>query len=162
MLDVGRVLDINDICIQLNLNEIKKKAEDILKDYEEAMFNRNMEIDRKLPQYVAMAVFLAAKFHKKKISKPKLMSYSNLKPTQWQQLEQSWEKIMLTHQHQLQQQQQKTLKPQIKGDGHIIDGQEVTKTLNIQQNGHKEAVEEDYFTWRERILSEAKQKLLQV
>lgn len=155
MLEIGRTLDINDICIQLNLNEVKKKAEEILNDYEQAMLKKNMEIDRKLPQYVAMAVYMAAKFHKKKISKPKLMSYSHLKPTQWQQLEQSWEQLMIAYNAKL-----KSARARKSAEELGVREKTSKNSSDIENNNEIEEIAEDYITWKERILAAAKLKLL--
>lgn len=154
LLDLNKVVNVNDICIQLGLNEVTKKAHELLELYKFTVANESADNDVSHPQYAAMAVFQACKLSKKKISKPKILSFSNLRPTQWTQLELRWDKFIIKHEkdlfkHKLQKQD--------------TDNKDEFQKTKFHSSGEKRqkvaSGVEDYDIWKKRILEMAELKL---
>ncbi|EDW61115.1 origin recognition complex subunit 6 [Drosophila virilis] len=145
LLDLNRLASVNDICVQLSLNEVSRKAEELL-----ALFKKvardNPDADH--PQYAAMAVFQACRLMKKKVSKPKLLPFSNLRPTQWQQLEQQWEHMISKH-----------FKEANVGSSlnNKLDLQQENSVINKKSSQTPEI--EEYEKWKSRMLALAEAKL---
>ncbi|KAH8402293.1 hypothetical protein KR009_011080 [Drosophila setifemur] len=97
LLDLNKLVNVSDICVQLNLSEAARKAEELMTLFKAVAATEGIGIDTEHPQYAAMAVFHACLMLKKKVAKTKLMPFSNLRPTQWQQLEQQWERMIAKH-----------------------------------------------------------------
>ncbi|XP_030383114.1 origin recognition complex subunit 6 [Scaptodrosophila lebanonensis] len=97
LLDLNQLASVKDICLQLGLNDVARKAEELLQLYNNIGITENADIDITHPQYAAMAVFYACRLLKRKVSKTKLMPFSNLRPSQWHQLEQRWERSISKH-----------------------------------------------------------------
>lgn len=147
LLELNRLASIKDICVQLSLNEVAHKAEDIL-----ALFKKvaREDVDPEHPQYAAMAVFHACRLMKKKVSKPKLMPFSNLRPTQWQQLDQQWDRMIAKHLN----------------DTNIAAGlnnklvlQEEQNILTTKKKSSEKVEIEEYEKWKSRMLKLAEAKL---
>ncbi|KAM7341801.1 origin recognition complex subunit 6 [Cochliomyia hominivorax] len=156
LLDLNKLVGVNDICLQLNLNQVNKKAEELLELYRQVVAKEQSDIDVNHPQYAAMAVFMACKLSKQKVSKTKLMPFSNLRPAQWQQLEQRWEKFMARYyndnmDNKLKKQNSEDQITKNNGD----DGD--VKKLNENKKIRTEI--EDYDKWKKRILAMAQAKL---
>ncbi|EDW04562.1 GH23282, partial [Drosophila grimshawi] len=145
LLDLNVLATINDICVQLSLNEVARKAEELLTLFKNniAMHEHSDEADH--PQYAAMAVFHACRLLKRKVPKAKLMPFSNLRPTQWQQLEQQWERMITKHYKEINVAAKLTDKHQ-------------KKDIIVKNNGQKVEIE-DYEKWKSRILASAEAKL---
>lgn len=148
LLELNKLASIKDICVQLSLNEVAHKAEDIL-----AMFRKfaRDDADPEHPQYAAMAVFHACRLLKKKVSKPKLMPFSNLRPTQWHQLEQQFERMIAKHLKDTNVPRagvKKKIPPQ---EEHIVQSKK-------QKSSEKTEIEE-YEKWKSRMLATAEAKL---
>lgn len=156
LLDLNKLVGVNDICIQLSLQEVKKKADELLELYLKVVASEQADIDDTHPQYASMAVFMACKLCQKKVSKTKIMSFSNLRPTQWQQLEQRWEKLIAKH-------YKNTMDNKLKVDDNE-DKIEVKDKSSEKNKGEikKDRIEiEDYEKWKRRMLALAEAKLKQ-
>lgn len=93
LLDVGKVLRIADVCMQMNINHsVKEQAERLFAHYR--MKSMNAQTDFTHPQYVAMAIWLCCKRAKVKVSRTDLVAVGHLKLAQWKQLEEDWTKWM--------------------------------------------------------------------
>lgn len=154
LLDLNKLVGVNDICIQLNLQEVKKKADELLELYRKVVASEQNDVDDTHPQYASMAVFIACKLCQKKVSKTKIMPFSNLRPTQWQQLEQRWEKLIAKH-------YKNTMDSKLKVDEENNDENKENGTDKGKGDTKRERrIEiEDYEKWKKRILEMAKAKL---
>uniref|UniRef100_A0A1I8M4H2 Origin recognition complex subunit 6 n=1 Tax=Musca domestica TaxID=7370 RepID=A0A1I8M4H2_MUSDO len=154
LLDLNKLVGVNDICIQLNLQEVKKKADELLELYRKVVASEQNDVDDTHPQYASMAVFMACKLCQKKVSKTKIMPFSNLRPTQWQQLEQRWEKLIAKH-------YKNTMDSKLKVDEENNDENKENGTDKGKGDTKKERrIEiEDYEKWKKRMLEMAKAKL---
>ncbi|XP_033247491.1 origin recognition complex subunit 6-like [Drosophila miranda] len=151
LLDLNKLVSVNDICVQLSLNEVTRKAEELMNLFKGLVSAEENDIDTAHPQYAAMAVFLACRLLKKKVSKPKLMPFSNLRPTQWQQLEQQWERMITKH-----YKENKVVSP-----GDLDEKLKPSQQENLT-NGSKKSLKpeiEDYEKWKSRMLAMAQAKL---
>ncbi|XP_017865036.1 PREDICTED: origin recognition complex subunit 6 [Drosophila arizonae] len=148
LLELNKLASIKDICVQLSLNEVAHKAEDIL-----AMFKKfaRDDADPDHPQYAAMAVFHACRLLKKKVSKSKLMPFSNLRPTQWQQLEQQFERLIAKH--------LKDSNVTTAGVKNKLTQQEEQNVLSKKQKSSEKTEIEEYEKWKSRMLATAEAKL---
>lgn len=155
LLDLNKLVGINDICIQLSLSQVTKKAEELLELYKKIVISeQSVDVDISHPQYAAMAVFMACKLCKQKVSKSKLIPFSNLRPTQWQHLEQRWEKFIAKHYNDAMDNKLKisnTEQQALQNDGHY------SKKLNSNDKVRTEV--EDYEKWKRRMLAMAQAKL---
>ncbi|XP_073846351.1 origin recognition complex subunit 6 [Musca autumnalis] len=157
LLDLNKLVGVNDICIQLNVQEVKKKADELLELYRKVIASEQTDVDDTHPQYASMAVFMACKLCQKKISKTKIMPFSNLRPTQWQHLEQRWEKLIAKH-------YKNTMDNKLKVDDNeeINDENKENGTMKGKGDGKgkERRVEiEDYEKWKKRMLEMAQAKL---
>ncbi|XP_013101924.1 origin recognition complex subunit 6 [Stomoxys calcitrans] len=152
LLDLNKLVGVNDICIQLSLQEVKKKADELLELYRKVIASEQTEVDDTHPQYASMAVFMACKLCQKKISKTKIMPFSNLRPAQFQQLEQRWEKLIAKH-------YKNTMDNKLK----VQDSEESDKVEEKRcPESKRERFEiEDYGKWKKRMLAMAQAKLKQ-
>ncbi|XP_034650546.1 origin recognition complex subunit 6 [Drosophila subobscura] len=151
LLDLNKLVTVNDICVQLSLNEVSRKAEELMTLFRGLVSTENTDIDTDHPQYAAMAVFHACRLLKKKVSKPKLMPFSNLRPTQWQQLEQQWERMIAKH-----YKESKVVSPP------GLDGKlKASQQENLPSDSKKSLKPdvEDYEKWKSRMLAMAQAKL---
>lgn len=153
LLDLNKLVGVNDICIQLSLNEVKKKADELLELYRKVIAKEQNDIDDTHPQYAAMAVFMACKLCQKKVSKPKIMPFSNLRPTQWQQLEQRWEKLLATHYKNTMDNKLKT------PDDEENEEAKGKSSQNKQEYKKERLAVEDYEKWKKRMIAFAEAKL---
>lgn len=155
LLDLNKLVGVMDICIQLSLNQVNKKAEELLDLYCKVITSeQTADVDISHPQYATMAVYMACKLCKQKVAKTKLMPFSNLRPTQWQQLEQRWEKFIAKHYNDAMDNK---LKKQDSADLTDKDGELASKIKNGDRKMRIET--EDYDKWKKRILAMAEAKL---
>lgn len=136
-LNINRTIGVNEVCVKLGVNEVKKEAQTILNRYSE-QFGAGQNLN--LPQYAVMSVFLACKTLKVKPPKQKLVELSQLKPAQWTLLETQFGKV-----------QKSPKKTSEKVEAMQVD--EVEEKTDIIKRPVK--VEEDYETWKARILAKA-------
>ncbi|XP_065370376.1 origin recognition complex subunit 6 [Calliphora vicina] len=156
LLDLNKLVGVNDICIQLSLNQVNKKAEELLDLYRNVIASeQSTDVDMSHPQYAAMAVFMACKLSKQKVSKSKLMPFSNLKPSQWQQLEQRWEKFMTKHYNDAMD--NKLKKQNSDNQATAATDDDSSKKIQVDQKMRTEI--EDYEKWKKRMLAMAQAKL---
>lgn len=160
ILDVNKIVGVNDICVQLNMTEVSQKATKLLELYKSVMAKEsaNDENDLIHPQYAAMAVFQAARILKQKFSKPKLMSFSNLRPTQWQQLELRWNKILTKYYKETSDKEQNLHV----GELNKVDesNADISKSQSSVESIKRLASSvEDYEKWKKRILAKAEEQL---
>ncbi|KAH8355044.1 hypothetical protein KR093_004415, partial [Drosophila rubida] len=146
LLDLNKLPSVNDICVQLSLNEAARKSEELLTMFK-SVANDTSDADH--PQYAAMAVFQACRLLKKKVAKTKIMPFSNLRPTQWQQLEHQWERMIEKH--------YKETNVATKLKDHA-DGLQENNTTEAKCKIQKPEIE-DYEKWKSRILAAAEAKL---
>ncbi|XP_068147152.1 origin recognition complex subunit 6 [Drosophila tropicalis] len=154
LLDLNKLVSVNDICVQLNLNEVSRKAGELMTLFKAVVASENSEIDTDHPQYAAIAVFHACRLMKHKVSKTKLMPFSNLRPTQWQQLELQWERMITKH--------YKEVKDIGNSANDLEDKLKQSQQDNIlkTQTAKKSQPEtEDYDKWKCRMLAMAQAKL---
>ncbi|KAH8399527.1 hypothetical protein KR222_010814 [Zaprionus bogoriensis] len=145
LLDLNKLLNANHICVQLGLNGAAQKADELLALFK-AVSGENSDADH--PQYPAMAVFHACRLLRIKVSKSKLMAFSNLRPTQWQQLEQQWQHMITKHHKEINITSK--LKDQI----------ELSTCISVSKKKDNQRVDvEDYEKWKSRMLEMAKTKL---
>ena len=155
LLDLNKLVGINDICIQLSLSQVSKKAEELLELYKKIIASeQSVDVDISHPQYAAMAVFMACKLCKQKVSKSKLIPFSNLRSTQWQHLEQRWEKFIAKHYNDAMDNKLKISNTEHQG---VQMDEDCSKKLNKGEKSRTEV--EDYETWKRRMLSMAQAKL---
>uniref|UniRef100_A0A1B0BAQ1 Origin recognition complex subunit 6 n=1 Tax=Glossina palpalis gambiensis TaxID=67801 RepID=A0A1B0BAQ1_9MUSC len=154
LLDINKPLSIKELCNKLNLGDVWKKAEELLQLYHNVMISENIDVDINHPQYSIMAVYMACKLCKKKVSKPKLLPLSNLRPTQWQHLEQRWNKLLALHYKECANNEDEP------SNVHNNNAQEAGEiTINTKGSQQLPSEIEDYETWKVRVLNEAKAKL---
>uniref|UniRef100_A0A1B0FMY7 Origin recognition complex subunit 6 n=1 Tax=Glossina morsitans morsitans TaxID=37546 RepID=A0A1B0FMY7_GLOMM len=154
LLDINKPLTIKEVCKKLNLNDVWKKAEELLQLYHNVTSSENVDVDINHPQYSVMAVFMACKLCKKKVSKPKLLPLSNLRPTQWHHLEQRWDKLLALHYKESANNKDELSNVQ---NNNTQQTAEITNNTKGSQQLPLEI--EDYETWKARMLNEAKAKL---
>ncbi|XP_037949483.1 origin recognition complex subunit 6-like isoform X2 [Teleopsis dalmanni] len=150
LLDLDKVVGVNDICIQLGLSEVSKKANELHELYKNIVAKENHDIDINHPQYAAIAVFQACKILKKKPPKTRLMPYSNLRPTQWMQLEKRWDRFIAMQYKDSIDKKMKGLHP---------EESKPYKQPEVSTSKSNVSVLEDYEVWKERILEMARSKL---
>lgn len=159
LLNINKVLGVKEICVQLGLSEVQSEAEKVLKKYQKATeINPN---DLKHPQYATMAIYMACKKLKVKVSKQKLVPMSRLKPTQWTLLEKRFDKIIQPVEEPKTGVKKKRGKENGDEEMEVDDGkQEVggVKKKIISKVKTEEAVE-DYETWKARMLKKAYEEL---
>ncbi|XP_054738239.1 origin recognition complex subunit 6 [Anastrepha obliqua] len=161
LLDLNKIVGVNDICVQLNVTEVSQKANELLGLYKAIMAKEGTGDENDLihPQYAAMAVFQAAKILKQKVSKVKILSFSNLRTTQWQQLELRWNKFLTKH-YQDKTENNK-LKSRIKEsmeDSECTAAKVKSKSCVDDKKCSATAVE-DYEEWKKRMLQMAEEQL---
>ncbi|KAL7735372.1 hypothetical protein ACLKA6_003223 [Drosophila palustris] len=150
LLDLNKIPSVNDICVQLSLNEVSRKAEELLALFKAVAGDCD---DADHPQYAAMAVFHACRLLKRKVSKTKIMPFSNLRPSQWQQLEHQWERMIEKH--------HKEINVASKLNDQVDLHQD--KNASLIKQKRKEIPEiEDYENWKSRMISLAEAKLQQL
>uniref|UniRef100_A0A1A9W741 Origin recognition complex subunit 6 n=1 Tax=Glossina brevipalpis TaxID=37001 RepID=A0A1A9W741_9MUSC len=154
LLDLNKPLVIKEVCIQLNLGDVWRKAEELLQLYHSVMISEKIDVDIKHPQYTVMAIYMACKVCKKKVSKPKLFPLSNLRPTQWQQLEHKWEKLLALH---YKESVTNKCEQSVVHNNNV--GQATNIINNIEEPKQLPSELEDYEVWKTRILDAAKAKL---
>lgn len=146
LLDLNKIPSVNDICVQLSINEVTQKSDELLGLFK-SVVGKNPDADH--PQYAAMAVYQACRLLKKKVSKSKLMSFSNLRAMQWQQLAQQWE-LMMTK-HQKENNNELKLNDKIESTPAISTTTKSVKSPTVQV--------EDYDKWKARMLAMAQDQL---
>ncbi|XP_011184216.2 origin recognition complex subunit 6 [Zeugodacus cucurbitae] len=156
ILDVNKIVGVSDICVQLSMTEASQKATELLELYKTIMAKEsaNDENDLIHPQYAAMAVFQAAKILKQKCSKPKIMSFSNLRPTQWQQLELRWNKFLTKHYKETTDKKSKLRVEEAENNIEISKSQSCVESVKRLTSSV-----EDYDKWKKRILEKAEAQL---
>ncbi|KAH8405710.1 hypothetical protein KR215_007151 [Drosophila sulfurigaster] len=150
LLDLNKLPSVNDICVQLSLNEVARKSEELLTLFKDIASNTMQDADH--PQYAAMAVFQACRLLKKKVAKTKIMPFSNLRPTQWQQLEHQWELMIEKHYKEI------NVATRLNDQAEVLQ-----EKSNIEKKCqmHKPQIE-DYEKWKSRMLATAEAKLKQL
>lgn len=152
LLDLNKLASVNDICVQLGLNEVARKAEELMTLFKGVAATEDMGTDTSHPQYATMAVFQACRLLKKKVSKSKLMPFSNLRPSQFQLLEQQWERMIAKHHKESKVPSSTDMEGKLKeNQNENIKGHEAKKA-------HKPPPE-DYEIWKARMLAKAQAKL---
>lgn len=146
LLDLNKIPSVNDICVQLSINEVTQKSDELLSLFK-SVVGKNPDADH--PQYAAMAVYQACRLLKKKVSKSKLMSFSNLRAMQWQQLAQQWELMMAKHQKE--NNNELKLNDKIESTPAISTNTKSVKSPTVQV--------EDYDKWKARMLAMAQEQL---
>lgn len=156
LLDLNKLVGINDICVQLSLNQVNTKAEELLDLYRKvAVSEQSLDVDVSHPQYAAMAIYMACKLCKQKVSKTKLVPFSNLRPAQWQQLEQRWESFLAKHYKSGIDKKSKLQNTENQGVG-VPNGTDAKRNNNNMAKGSEI---EDYDKWKNRMLTMARSKL---
>lgn len=145
LLDLNKIPSVNDICVQLSVNEVTQKSDELLALFK-SVVGKNPDADH--PQYAAMAVYQACRLLGKKVSKSKLMSFSNLRAMQWQQLSQQWERMMAKH---YSENNASKLTDKIEP---IPTMPTVTKSVKNQKTEV-----EDYEKWKSRMIALAQDQL---
>ncbi|XP_068625139.1 origin recognition complex subunit 6 [Battus philenor] len=146
----GEKITISSLCLNLQCN-VQGLAEEILEEYRN---NAKMEIDLNLPQYVAMAVFQAARIKKVKISKSKLIEKSRIKPAQWAKLDAEWTKFVDENFASTKSKKSSAKKVSL--------GNDVSEKMEIDVPNIEESTEpqiEPYEDWKRRMLEEAYKEL---
>lgn len=137
---------IPELCLQLGLpSQIQGTAAEDLQKYLAYMIRINQDIDRKHPQYAAIALFKTAQMRKIKVSKTAFASSCSLKTDQWKMLEESWEKYARDSKEKIR------AKEATDQDVEMVE--ETPKEVN---NGEEI---EDYEVWKKRILAKAYENL---
>lgn len=153
ILDINKPIGVNEICVQLGITEIQRECQMLLDAYASSPENSLRNIDINHPQYPAMVVYQLAKLKGIKIKKTKLVTYSHLKPQQWNILEKSWEKWTESNPKTVQQ-------------FHMGGSKKNDKTaINLPRENNNSPgkvilrteiePEDDFETWRERVLRKA-------
>lgn len=145
LLDLNKIPSVNDICVQLSVNEVTQKSDELLALFK-SVVGKNPDADH--PQYAAMAVYQACRLLGKKVSKSKLMSFSNLRAMQWQQLSQQWERMMAKHYSE-------------NNASKLTDKIEPIPTMpTVTKSVKKQKTEvEDYEKWKSRMIALAQDQL---
>lgn len=146
LLDLNKEIGVNEVCTKLGVNELAKKANELLELYKSTIENETIDIDITHPQYPSMAVYQASKLNKKRMSKPKIMAISHLRPSQWTQLELRWDKMIATHYTATKDKTTKS--PTTAEDGNNEDAYK--KSTEIKKPKVPEV--EDYEIWKRRML----------
>lgn len=146
LLDLNKIPSVNDICVQLSVNEVTQKSDELLALFK-SVVGKNPDADH--PQYAAMAVYQACRLLGKKVSKSKLMSFSNLRAMQWQQLSQQWERMMAKHYSENNNASKLTDK---------IEPIPTMSTVTKSVKNQKTEVE-DYEKWKSRMIALAQTQL---
>lgn len=149
LLDLNKIPSVSDICVQLSLSEVTRKAEELLALFK-LVVGENPDADH--PQYAAMAVFHACRLLKKKVYKTKIMPYSNLRPSQWQQLEHQWERMIEKHHKEI------NVASKLNNQLDLPQDKIIRETT---QKSQKPEIE-DYEKWKSRMISLAEAKLKQL
>lgn len=154
LLDLNKQIGISEICTKLGINELAKKATELLELYKSIVENEANDIDITHPQYPSMAVYQASKLGQKRMSKQKIMAISHLRPSQWTLLEQRWDKFVATH---YAQSKDKKVKSPSGGDGNPKE-ETAQKSSQELKRPHVPEVE-DYEVWKNRMLGMARLEL---
>lgn len=96
LLNLQKILNVGDLCIQLELSsQIKEAALKLLDAYKPKL---RVQEDISKPEYITMAIYQTCKYMKLKGTKvrPKLLASSRLNNTQWKQLDETWDKWIET------------------------------------------------------------------
>lgn len=156
LLNINKVLGVNEMCIQTGVSEVRSEAEKILKKYQEATHSDASDLQH--PQYAAMSVYMACKKQKVKVSKQILVPLSRLKPAQWTMLEKAFEKALGIQNAPTTTATIETgAKPKVRAKENVMpmdfeDDSESKKKLSGSKKGPQE---ESYEDWRARILQKA-------
>ncbi|XP_055628072.1 origin recognition complex subunit 6 [Toxorhynchites rutilus septentrionalis] len=157
ILDINKIIGINEICIQLGLNQVQEEATKLLDSYKRFTGNGNVEVDFAHPQYATMAVFQACKRQKVKPPKAKLVSYSHLKPAQWTLLEKNWEKFLSSAADLSAASKSKDNKA-IEADNPTEERLIVDERVSGHKHSSPEKIE-PYVNWKKRMLEKAYREL---
>ena len=157
ILNLNKLLDINEICIKAGLSDpnVKRAAKAILEAYKKDFQYKNFDFDH--PQYISQAVYQACKTQKVKITKKKMQECSNLKPAQWISMEAEWDKW-------LQKSSAGSKDPKKEKSVLQLVQELESESTEVVKSSHKEVEVEDYDVWKKRVLEQAheavkKQKL---
>ncbi|KAH8285017.1 hypothetical protein KR054_003941 [Drosophila jambulina] len=155
LLDLNKLASVNDICVQLSINEVARKAEELMTLFKALAATEGTDTDTEHPQYAAMAVFQACRLLKKKVAKTKFMPFSNLRPSQWQQLEHQWDNMIAKHYKESKVVSATDMEEKLKqSQQENINGKDAKKKQKAQA--------EDYETWKTRMLAMAQAKLTEI
>lgn len=92
VLNLGKSVSLSDVCFKHNIvdTNVISKTKKLLDSFKEANSYKS-NVDYNHPQYITIAVYMACKLEKIKISKKDLMNGANLKTNQWILLEKEFE-----------------------------------------------------------------------
>lgn len=111
-------------------------------------------IDITNTQYKVMAIYQTCKLLKKKLPKSSIIKYSNLKLTQWNKLEEQWDKFIESLSSKTAA-VQKLDKTNCNSENNI----EMNSNKTKQIEGNQENNIEDYEIWKRRMITFAKLEL---
>ncbi|XP_001654385.2 origin recognition complex subunit 6 [Aedes aegypti] len=154
ILDISKVIGINEMCIQLGLNQVQKEALTMLENYKRYVGGVKAEVDFAHPQYATMAVFQACKKMKVKPPKTKLVAFSHLKPTQWTMLEKNWDNFLA----QSNQRSAAAAAKPVKEAAAQLSPEEEVAVMDTRIIGAKHCSPEKiepYVNWKKRMLEKA-------
>lgn len=154
ILDISKTKGINEICVQLGLNQVQKEAFAMLENYKRYMEGCPAEVDFSHPQYATMAVFQACKKLKVKAPKPKLLSCSHLKQTQWIVLEKNWEKFLFNTQTESVASKSKASE---ETHNRSVEATAEPRTVGLKHSSPEKI--EPYVNWKKRMLEKAYREL---
>lgn len=162
ILDISKVISINEICVQLGLNQVQKEALTMLENYRRYAGTVQSNVDFSHPQYATMAVFQACKKMKVKPPKAKLVKLSHLKPTQWAMMEKTWDNFLTqTKQHSAPATTSKIDEETESHRSVVREGMEEatadTRTIGVKRSSPEKT--EPYENWKKRMLEKAFREL---
>lgn len=147
LMNLGKKHGIVEILLKMGISnpKVETSAKNIYAAYEKQAPNSDLDH----PQYCTMAVYQACKLEKVKVTKKSFIQSSNLKPNQFTQLENSWEKWVGS-----------VVKADSKDNGkQAQNGNVDEKTPSNKRAPETEPETEDYDVWAKRILSNARCQL---
>lgn len=150
LLDVCKPVSVSELCVILSCTAAKEAAEEIWSKYKKS---DNKIKDLTHPQYVTASVYTACKLKDVKVDKQQCIQASHLKPSQWKELTQEFEKFV--------EEQGLGNKRKPKEKTVIVKNSkedEIETIINTDRCTEEEEIEE-YEVWKNRILKEAREAL---
>ncbi|KAF4522474.1 hypothetical protein B566_EDAN002558 [Ephemera danica] len=142
LLDMQPPSSIQDICIRLGCSELSSAAERLLARHKET----SPFAEKEHPMYAAGAIMAVAKQHRVAVDKTKLLELGRTRPRQLEEVR----TLMLDTLKQMGGMK----KPLVKGAQ-----QRNQERRNNETGGEAATEEEDYETWKQRMLDEANAEL---
>ncbi|XP_018567571.1 origin recognition complex subunit 6 [Anoplophora glabripennis] len=152
ILELDKQITVSELCVQLSCTVIKDLAEEILSKYKD--YSKMIHISH--PQYVAAAVNAACKLKNIKIQKTQLIVASHLKPAQWKELSNKFDKFVSTYGIGSPKKHKKD------GDINKVVNEmanEIENKVLLNKKENEDEEVEDYEVWKKRILDEAYEAL---